>query len=115
MWDPICDIVVLPKQFRKYQLDVLKVSCHFQLKALKNLAVPGCFWLIDQSSRTPFIVLSAIAKVFPNLEQLIICLGGETERKSWDNPNPALFRFSPASYVSKNIDNGLERIRKDSP
>lgn len=117
MWDPICDIVVLPKQFQTYQFDVLKVSCYFQLKVLKNLAVPACFWLIDQRSisPTPFIAMSAIAKAVPNLKQLIICLGGEMERKVWDNPKPALPRFSPASHVSENIDKGLEYIRKDSP
>jgi hypothetical protein len=99
MWDPICDIVVLPKKFDKYQFGVLKVSCPFQLKVLKNLAVPGCFWLIG--SRAPFLILSAIATAFPNLEQLIICLGGETEQKTMHPPNASFFHFRPARDVSK--------------
>jgi hypothetical protein len=108
MWDPICDVVVLPKQFHKYQLDVLKVSCHFQLKVLKNVAVPTCVWLMDHSSRTPFSVMSVIAKAFPVLEELIICLGGEKERKTWDLPHMPPF-------VTQNIDHGLDCIKGDFP
>jgi hypothetical protein len=119
MWDPICDIAVLPKQFHKYQLDVLKVSCHFQLKVLKNVAVPTCVWLTDHSSRAPFSIMSVIAKAFPVLEELIICLGGETERKTWDLPHIPPFdtlpRLTPSSFVTQNIDQGLDCIRRDFP
>lgn len=117
MWDPICDIVVLPKQFHKYQLDVLKVSCHFQSKVLRNLALPGCFWLIGHNSRGPVVAMSIIASAFPVLEQLIICLGGETERKAWDHlhSDSHILFGCPASHVSKNIDNGLDCIKKESP
>ncbi|KAE9379045.1 hypothetical protein N431DRAFT_326546 [Stipitochalara longipes BDJ] len=117
MWDPLRDIVVLPKQFHKYQFEVLKVSCHFQLQILQNLAVPARFWLIDQSGRNSTSPLPALSKAFPNLEQLIICLGGKAERKAWDQPDQdshLLFRHSPASHVSKKIDEGLDCIRRDN-
>ncbi len=118
MWDPICDIVVLPKQFHKYQLMVLTASCHFQLKVLKNLAVPACFWLVSQSGRTSSGPLPELSKAFPNLEQLVICLGGDAERKAWGQPDQdshSLFPPSPTSHVSENIDVGLECIRRDTP
>jgi hypothetical protein len=118
MWDPICDIVVLPKQFHKYQLTVLTASCHFQLKVLKNLAVPACFWLVSQSGRTSSGPLPELSKAFPNLELLVICLGGDAERKAWGQPDQdshSLFPPSRTSHVSKNIDDGLECIRRDTP
>jgi hypothetical protein len=117
MWDPTCDIVVLPKKFLVYQLDVLKALFYFQLKDLKKLAIPTCFWLIDHRSRAPFSILSIIGKAFPNLDQLIICLGGEADRRDWDHTIPfePLLRLSPASHVSQHIAHGLECIKKDFP
>jgi hypothetical protein len=117
MWDPTCDIVVLPRKFLVYQLDVLKALFHFQLKDMKTLAVPACFWLIDHSHRAPFSIMSIIGKAFPNLEELIIFLGGETDRRAWDNnlPFEPLLRLSPASHVSQNINHGLNCIRREFP
>ena len=118
MWDPIYDIIVLPKQFHNYQLEVLEVSCYFQLKALRNLALPVCFWLTEQISASSSGPLRTISKAFPNLEQLIICLGGEAERIAWDQPDldsHSISRHRPATHVSKNINDGLKYIRKESP
>jgi len=118
MWDPVYDIVVLPKKFYKYQLEALKVSCHFQLKVLRNLALPGCFWLMEQSGRISPGPLPTLSKAFPNLEQLIICLGGEAERSAWDRPNldsQSIFPHNPDTRVSTNIDDGLSHIRTETP
>lgn len=62
--------------------------------------------------------MSIVAKAFPSLEQLIICLGGEAERKAFDASQTFVDRFprlSPPNNVSENIDNGLISIRKDFP
>lgn len=119
MWDPARDTVVLPKQFHKYQLDVLKVSCYFQLKVVKSLAVPTCVWLTDHGSQEPFSIMAVIAKAFPALKELVICLGGEAERKTWDLSemtfHPPLPRLSPSSFVTQNIDKGLDCIRRNFP
>jgi hypothetical protein len=119
MWDPACDTVVLPKQFHKYQLDVLKVSCYFQLKVLKSLAIPTCVWLTDYGSQVPFSIMAVIAEAFPALKELVICLGGETERKTWNLSemtfHPPLPRLSPSTFVTQNIDNGLDCIRRNFP
>lgn len=115
MWNPDHDIVVLPK--KSNILDGLKFDLGSYLKLVKNLAIPERFWLMAPINPPSLSVMSIVAKLFPSLEQLIICLGGEADRKAYDTPPTPIeyFHRLDPSYISKNIDNGLVSMKRDSP